>query len=589
MPNIVIDDKHIMAEQGKTIIEAAFDNGIYIPHFCWHPELTVSGNCRMCLVEIGFPKKTPEGKIELDSDGDVIVSYLPKLSIACSTEISDNMHVRTGSKPVIEAQEAVMEFLLINHPLDCPICDEAGQCKLQEYSLKYSEGQSKFIEEKKHKPKRVIWGPNVIFDAERCISCSRCIRFAKEIAEQNILSFVNRGDSVTIQIPDNQTFDNNYSMNVIDICPVGALTGRDFRFRARVWDMSFNDSICTGCGKGCNTKVAVRNNKVLRIEPRTNMYVNKYWMCDYGRLETISKLNEQKIYDNYYKDEDERRFISSKNAYHYIVKTLRKYNPNEIVFIASAKASLEDNYIANKFAKKILNTNNIMFFNHSKKSFADNFLRESDMTPNSSGLKEIGIEEYNMQQVMKLADKIADNSIKVLFTIDDNIDDYQELVKELTKLELLVVFASNASNLTNKANLVFATSNYAETEGTFVNTQGRVQHISPFLTTSENLRFMGMKMSRLDKFGAFNDRWAQNIHRNSTSIFRHICGLTEAIGIEWNYQHSEEIFLELAHIYTNFRGMNYQLLDKHQGIKLGCANSPDGIKQQYQSYFLKPN
>jgi NADH dehydrogenase/NADH:ubiquinone oxidoreductase 75 kD subunit (chain G) len=182
MPVITIDGQRLEVPAGKTIIEAAYENGLQIPHFCWHPALSVAGNCRMCLVEVGFPKRRSDGSPELDERGEPVIAYLPKLQIACATPVADGMVVRTKSPRAVAAQEAVMEFLLINHPLDCPICDEAGQCKLQEYAFRYSRGLSRFDEEKVHKPKRVVWGPNVIFDGERCILCSRCIRFANEVA-----------------------------------------------------------------------------------------------------------------------------------------------------------------------------------------------------------------------------------------------------------------------------------------------------------------------------------------------------------------------------------------------------------------------
>ncbi|NWF90892.1 MAG: (2Fe-2S)-binding protein, partial [Ignavibacteriaceae bacterium] len=265
MPKFILDGIEIKFTQGQTIIEAAKAHGIDIPHFCWHPSLSVSGNCRMCLVE---------------------VEKMPKLVIACSTLASEGMVVHSQSQKTIEARNAVMEFFLINHPLDCPICDEAGECKLQDYAYQHSKGESRFIDEKNHKDKRVPLGPFVMFDAERCISCSRCIRFCDEIAKDPELTFIKRGDRVTIVTYPGEELDNPYSLNTTDICPVGALTNRDFRFQARVWDMSATKSICFGCSRGCNSEIWVRNNEVLRITPRYNEEVNSYWMCDYGRVNT---------------------------------------------------------------------------------------------------------------------------------------------------------------------------------------------------------------------------------------------------------------------------------------------------------------
>lgn len=257
MPHIYVDKQRIEAKPGKTIIEACYENGIEVPHFCWHPDLSVSGNCRMCLVEVGMPKKNPDGSNVLDAEGKPEISFFPKLQIACATQIADGMVVRMKDKKAVIAQEAVMEFLLINHPLDCPICDEAGECKLQEYTFRHSTAESRFDEEKNHKRKRYQWGPHVMFDAERCISCSRCIRYAKEVAKQDVLSFVQRGDHVTIRVAEGKSFDNPYSMNVIEICPVGALTSVDFRFKARVWEMSFTPSISVADATGSKDRKSV--------------------------------------------------------------------------------------------------------------------------------------------------------------------------------------------------------------------------------------------------------------------------------------------------------------------------------------------
>src|SRR3972149_6006420 len=276
MPKFVLDKKEIEFTQGETIMQAGVRNGIDIPNFCWHPSLSVSGNCRICLVEI---------------------EKMPKLAIACATLAADGMVVHTSSQKALAARNAVMEFLLINHPLDCPICDEAGECKLQDYAYAHSTGESRFTEEKVHKDKRVSLGTYVMFDAERCISCSRCIRFCEEIAKDPELTFIKRGDRVTIVTYPGEEMDNPYSMNTIDICPVGALTSRNFRFKARVWDMSSTNSICIGCSRGCNTEIWVRNDEILRLTPRHNEEVNSYWMCDHGRLNTFKFVNAENRID----------------------------------------------------------------------------------------------------------------------------------------------------------------------------------------------------------------------------------------------------------------------------------------------------
>jgi len=588
MPHFVIDGERIETSHNKTIIEAAYESGLQIPHFCWHPELSISGNCRMCLVEIGLPKRMPDGSFEHDKNGNIAINYLPKLQIACATYVVDGMHIRTNTEKVLKAREAVMEFLLINHPLDCPICDEAGECKLQEYAYKHSRGFSRFIDEKNAKAKRQIWGPNVYFDAERCISCSRCIRYAKEIAHQDILTFVNRGDRVTIEVEKNKSWDNPYSMNVIEICPVGALTSKDFRFKARVWDMSFNDSICPGCSRGCNIKLGIRNNEILRIQPRTNPYVNKYWLCDYGRLTQYKFVNENRITKPLAKEHNEFIEFKWEEIHKKICDEIREFKPNEIFILASARNTNEDIYIIQKFAQSIIKTQNIGFLEHNDQSFGDEFLRVNDKTPNKKGLEVFGIKNIT-NNIGELIDKIKFGQIKCMIITDNDISDYQELIDELDNLDLLVSIVNNSSVLTEKSNYILPASTYAEVEGTFTNFEGRVQHFKPAITTYENLRFMGMRMSRLDKFGAFNDRWMQHELRYCRPMWKIIQNLANQFGANWSYKIVSDVFNEISINIDPFKSMDYHLLDFYQGLKLYKAESPEPKVVNYESHVMKPD
>lgn len=588
MANIYIDDKRYEAKPNQTIIEVAFQNGITIPHFCWHPELSISGNCRMCLVEVGMPKRLADGSFEKDDDGRTKISYFPKLQIACATLISDEMHVRTLSKPVIDAQEAVMEFLLINHPLDCPICDEAGQCKLQEYAFKYSEGESRFVETKNHKDKRQSWGPNVLFDAERCISCSRCIRFAKEIAKQDVLTFVNRNDHVTIQLFEGKEFDSPYSMNVIDICPVGALTSKDFRFKSRVWDMSFNNSICIGCSRGCNVKIGIRNNEILRYDPAPNAYVNKHWLCDWGRLNVYPKINKNRVSEPMIKKEGNYISVSWLEAIAFAANNLKNYKASEIMFLGSAKMTNEDNYLLSNFVKKIVKSNNLDFIQHIDDSFADDLLRTNDKAPNSNGAIEFGLTNNIGVKISDLVPKIRAKQIKAMYILDDEINKIQGLENELNNMEFIIVHSQNHSRLTEVADVVFASSTFAESEGTFINVNKRVQHFEPILVTAENQRYMGMKMSRLDKFGSHNDRWTQHELRRCKQNWAIIQMLANQFNANWDFASSSDVFNEIANLSANFKGMNYKLLDYYQGLILGKADKPDKKILNYVSHYLRP-
>jgi len=590
MPHVVIDGKTFEARSGKTIIEVAYENNLEIPHFCWHPELSVSGNCRMCLVEVGMPKRMPDGSFELDDDGKTSINFFPKLQIACATPITDGMHVRTKSDTVIKTQEAVTEFILINHPLDCPICDEAGQCKLQEYAFNHSRGESRFEEMKNRAEKRQSWGPNVMFDAERCISCSRCIRFAQEVAKQDILTFVNRGDHVTIKRAENEEFDNHYSMNVIDICPVGALTSKDFRFKSRVWDMSFNDSICHGCSRGCNMKIGVRNNEILRLEPKANPYVNKFWMCDYGRLTQFEDVNRGRITEPMIKREGKTETVTWDDALETAAEKLKDYKSDEIMFIGWANSTLEDSFSLLRFAKKIMKTSNIDFISWNDEIFADDLLRTNDRTANTKGAVLLGLlSEKHSVSLKELESKINIDSIKCVYSLDDNFEQFPELLESFDNLELLIVHGRNHTELTEKADIVFASSTYAESEGTIINVEDRVQHFEPALVTQENLRYMGMKMSRLDKFGAQNDRWTQHEIRKCRQDWRILQALANKMGASWNYKKSEDVFDDITSAYEQLKGMSYELLDEYQGIKLGKASAPDPKFPVYESHRMKPN
>src|SRR6476659_1092220 len=267
-----------------TMIQACHAMKLYVPHYCYHPKLPVAGNCRMCLVEFGTPAMGPDRKPLLNTDGTVKIAKSPRPAIACATPISPGMEIYTNTPGATEMRKAVLEFLLINHPLDCPICDQAGECKLQEYSVDYGQSQSRFVEQKVHKPKRVDLGPRIVLDDERCILCSRCVRFTKDIVGDDALGFVNRGSYNTLTHYPGKPFDNNYTLNTVDICPVGALTSKDFRFKMRVWFLKETKSICTSCGTGCNIVTGSREGKIHRYEPRENNAVNSCWMCDFGRL-----------------------------------------------------------------------------------------------------------------------------------------------------------------------------------------------------------------------------------------------------------------------------------------------------------------
>ena len=589
MPQIIIDGRIIEAAPGKTIIEAALDNGITIPHFCWHPALSVAGNCRMCLVNVGTHKKDTDGSLMFSDDGAPVVNWFPKMQIACATPVSDGMIVDTTSQKTEGAQNAVMEFLLINHPLDCPICDEAGQCKLQEYAFMHSKGKSRFNEEKTQKEKRVELGPNVMFDGERCISCSRCIRFADEVAKQPVLSFVQRGDKVTIRTFPDTTFDSEYSMNVIDICPVGALTSIDFRFKARVWEMSFTDSVCPGCARGCNIKIGVMNNEVLRTEPRTNMHVNNYWMCDTGRLATPALVNEARLGGPMVRTNGQLVAATWDEAIEAASAVLRNLKGSQVAVVGSAHASNEDNYVLARLAHDVLKTGNVDYIKHNDHTFGDEFLRVNDKSPNAIGAHTVGIAPRgDGHGIDAMADRIKRGEIKALIVMAEDLSAHPSLADASASVDTLIVLGAHDTVTAKQANVLLPMSTWAESEGTFTNTLHRVQRFEPAVVTKENLRSMGMKMSRWDKFGAPNDRWSQGEQRNCRPAWQILRSIAQQLGTTWNYTASSDVFTDLAAHVQQFNGMSYELLNAYHGLVLGKASSPDPVGVVYESHVLKP-
>ncbi|MBI1939713.1 MAG: molybdopterin-dependent oxidoreductase [Ignavibacteriales bacterium] len=549
MPKFIVDGKEIEFKLGQTIIQAARDAGISIPHFCWHPSLSVSGNCRVCLVE---------------------VEKMPKLVIACSTYATEGMVVSTNSPKTLDARNSVMEFILINHPLDCPICDEAGECKLQEYAYAHGKGESRFDEIKNRKEKRVQLGPYIKFDGERCISCSRCIRFSDEIAKANQLTFVERGDKVTISTFPGESFDNPYTMNTVDICPVGALTNNDFRFKSRVWEMSSTNSVCVGCARGCNTEIWVRNNEILRLTPRQNDNVNSYWMCDNGRLNTFKFVNNNERIDGaFFRKEGALQKVEWAEAINESAKLLKEYKSSEIAFAGSAFAACEDNYLLAKLAKQ-LGVHNLDFASHIVTGDQDDILIREDKTPNSLGAKLVGVKSsnngLNLDAILK---SIQEGKIKALYILEDDLASLsEEWEQALGKLDLLIANAANQNRTTALADVLFGASTYAEKHGTFVNFEGRVQRIRPAVATEEMERALdGMNMSRWDKFGTKFDRWMQGTKHNSKPSWKILSQISNVLGGKTKYEMAEDVFAEIAGSVDAFKGLDYDSIGE-QGAKL---------------------
>jgi NADH-quinone oxidoreductase subunit G len=456
-----------------TMIQACDAVRVDVPHYCYHPKLPIAGNCRMCLVEFGTPALGPDRKPMMNPDGTVKIARSPRPAIACATPVSPGMEIYTQTTAVKLMREGVLESLLINHPLDCPICDQAGECKLQEYSVDYGQSASRFVEPKVHKPKAVDLGPRIVLDAERCILCTRCIRFTRDIAGDDALGIINRGSYNTIATFPGAQFDNNYTLNTVDLCPVGALTSKDFRFQMRVWFLKETKSVCTSCATGCNILVGSREEKVYRYEPRENNAVNGPWMCDHGRLNYKWIHSEARLTDVYRKVGDgEREKTTWGEALKAIVERLKQVPFGTAAIIASSRQTNEELWLLHRLAVKIgALTDTVPHI-----SDGDRLLLNSDRTPNKNGARLTGI--YAMGAGIKIpmiADGIRAGKIKTLIVFGEDLTKHGIETELLLKLDTLIAADILQNETTRRAHYALPGCAHVEKRGTFTNTKGRVQ------------------------------------------------------------------------------------------------------------------
>ena len=456
-----------------TMIQACALANVDVPHYCYHPRLPVVGNCRMCLVEFGTPAMGPDRKLIMNPDGTPKIAKSPRPAIACATPISPGMEIYTNTPAVKQMREGVLEFLLINHPLDCPICDQAGECKLQEYSVEYGRSQSRFVETKVHKPKRVDLGPRIVLDDERCILCTRCIRFTKDVVGDDALGIVNRGSYNTLTAYPGKIFDNNYTLNTVDICPVGALTSKDFRFQMRVWFLKETKSICTSCATGCSIVIGSREEKVYRYEPRENDAVNACWMCDFGRLNykwigRADRLIEVRSSKSEFRNSrDKWPFVL-----HEISEKLKEAPLGSVAIVASARQTNEELYLISKLAKKA----NALTDSVPRNGEGDKLLLNADRNPNSAGARLMGVAAEPMgANLPKIAEGIRAGKLKTLLVFGEDVTKHGIGADLLGKLDLLVVSDILPNETTRLAHYLLPGCAHAEKRGTFTNAKCRVQ------------------------------------------------------------------------------------------------------------------
>jgi NADH-quinone oxidoreductase subunit G len=372
-------------------------------------------------------------------------------------------------------------------------------------------------------------------------------------------------------------------MNVIELCPVGALTSREFRFKARVWEMSATETVCRGCARGCNMYMWVRNNEILRLTPRQNPDVNDYWMCDVGRLTTYDFVNAaNRISGPRLRKDGALVEVGWEEAVAKVASELRSFRKTEIAALGSANGTNEDNYLFQKFVKDILGTKNLDFVRHVKEGDEDDFLIRADKTPNSCGAKEVGVKPSEGGLAFEgMIRAIGEGRIKALYVIDDDIAARSEVVEVLKKLEFLVVHASNENGTTTLADVVLPSSTYAERHGTFTNFQGRVQRIRPAVSTLEQDRALdAFSMSRLDKFMSPNDRWGRPTKCDARPTWRIIVSVANAMGGKFRYNMVEDVFKELASVVPSFKGMTYQKIGKQGAMLEKKSESVGAVRKE---------
>ncbi len=469
MSKCTINGQEVEVKDGSTIIEAMMGHDHKIAHYCWHPGLSVAGVCRLCMVEI-------EGN--------------PRLQIACNTVVTEGMKINNTSEKVKEAAKWGLDFHLINHPLDCPICDQAGECGLQEQYMEFGKYDPEMAEKKQKKHKVVDLGPTVVLDSERCILCSRCVRFTDEVTKTNELGIFNRGDHSEIGTHDGKPLNNNYSLNTVDICPVGALTSKDFRFRQRVWYLKDQETICNGCSTGCNVRTYFNKEGFFRVRPVYNKEVNGYWMCDEGR--DIYKFANR---DNRWLRARKRTAAgweemlpgaAAKDA----AQAVKAAGANTALVLTGQYTVEEYDAILKNFAQTV-GTKKIYHWVNNRESFDsfDGLLLRGDRNPNTTGLLQAMQKQGLSAPWSDLEAGINNGTIKtVVVAGPENQVWFPEMKKviELVSRAQNLIWMQSGKNADLEALMgavwLIPMKSYVEKDGTFINHKGLAQKFKKVTT-----------------------------------------------------------------------------------------------------------
>jgi NADH-quinone oxidoreductase subunit G len=446
---LTIDGKDVDVEKGTNVLEAAKQIGIEIPFFCYHPGLSAPAVCRQCLVD---------------------VKGVPKLAPACYTQAAEGMVVTTASPKVLTARQQMLEFTLVNHPVDCPICDKAGECTLQRLYFDWDAAGSRVAVDKVKKPKKVDIGPEIVLDAERCILCTRCIRVCDEVAGQHQLEMANRGDREILTTAPGERLDNPYSLNTVDVCPVGALTAKDFRFTLRVWELMMTPSVCNGCATGCNIEIHHREGHAYRLVPRPNPDVNKYWMCDEGRF-TYKDVHAERLATPVI-DGLPASWDKALEAAKTRLEDVLDADRGAVGVVLSATHTNEDNWVLLRLAREFLGLEKIYVGAKAPvPSREDKILRVADVNPNQRGVRTLAGEAAT--SLNWLETDLKSGKLKALLVLGADVP----IAAKLDGLKTLVVIATHDRGVTPAAHVALPAASWAEVHGTITNKDGRVQRL----------------------------------------------------------------------------------------------------------------
>lgn len=515
MPTFTYDGKTIPFEPGETIIQAATRAGSEIPHYCWHPGLSAPANCRMCLVEIMPKPGTRPLSLDVLEWDESIKDYRPvqkpKLQPSCYIPAAEGLEVRgDSSEHVRQARKGVQELLLLNHPVDCPICDQSGECKLQDYWLEHGQFKKRMTDEPVHKPKGVVFGPTIVYDAERCVMCTRCIRFMEEVAKDPVLDMRERGNLNEITVAPGRQLDGHYTFMTEHVCPVGALTTKDFRFKARVWFLRTANSVCQGCATGCNAHLDYdpRYNKAYRYRPRDNMAVNKFWMCDDGMV-TYKRAHDGRVTEARARG----KATSVAKAVDDAKKLLASAAKESIAIVLSAQHSLEDNWAMRELAR-LLGTKHV-FVSGLPDGYQDDILIHRDKNPNTAGVKMLA---PDAKPFSALLDDVRAARVSHVIALGGATAGEPESDSDTLRTAEVVTIAAHDGALTKGAAVVLPATSWAEHAGTYVNAKG--------------LRQVSDKA--LEPIGDCLPAW------------RHVAAIGRALGVDAPWSKLKEVRQELA-------------------------------------------